>query len=156
PRLGGRLDLENIGAFGWSLGGSTVAQLCLRDPRCKAGVGIDWVYVETNVLTQPLPVPWLFFRSQDAPDPPDPSQEGEAAGGLDDRLEVYDEQVTNAYWVKLVSTTHPSFSEYDLLFSSASFEASFGAPLNGQLLPPARMTQIVRTYLLSFFNKFLQ
>ncbi len=42
PRLGGRLDLEKIGAFGWDLGGATAAQLCLRDPRCKAGAGHGW------------------------------------------------------------------------------------------------------------------
>ena len=69
PRLGGRLDLDKIGAFGWSLGGATAAQLCLRDPRCKAGAGIDGDFYETNLLTQPLSVPYLFFRSDDGPDP---------------------------------------------------------------------------------------
>jgi len=49
PRLGGRLDLDKIGAFGWSLGGTTAAQLCLRDPRCKAGAGMDGTYFETNL-----------------------------------------------------------------------------------------------------------
>ena len=28
--------------------------------------------------------------------------------------------------------------------------------MSGQFLPPARVSQIVRAYLLSFFNKFLQ
>ena len=69
PRLAGRLDLDEIGAFGWSGGGSTVAQLCLRDPRCKAGADMDGPYCETNVLTQPLSVPFLFFRSDFGPDP---------------------------------------------------------------------------------------
>jgi uncharacterized repeat protein (TIGR03803 family) len=154
PLLSGRLDLENVGAFGWSMGGSTVAQLCLRDPRCKAGAGIDWFYIETNVLTKPLNVPWLYFRSDDGPDP-DPNNPL-PDGRPDDRLEVFKVQVTNAYWAKLVSTIHPSFSDFDLIYDSASFASDFGVPLSGQLLPPARVTQIVRTYLLSFFNKFLQ
>jgi hypothetical protein len=34
--------------------------------------------------------------------------------------------------------------------------SKWGPPVSGQFLPPARVTQIVRAYLLSFFNKFLQ
>jgi uncharacterized repeat protein (TIGR03803 family) len=153
-RLGGRLNLDKIGAFGWSLGGATTAQLCLRDPRCKAGAGIDWLYMETNVLAQPLNVPWLYFRSEDAPDP-DPGN-FTPGGPPDDRLEVYNEQVTNAYWVKVVSTVHPSFSDFDLILDSTAFEAAgSGTPMSGQFLAPARLSQLVRAYLLSFFNKFL-
>ena len=155
PRLAGRLDLDEIGAFGWSGGGSTVAQLCLRDPRCKAGANMDGPYCETNVLTQPLNAPYLFFRSDFGPDP--------AAGYFilgsgrpDDRLEVYNKQVTNAYWVRLVSTAHDSFADCDLIANSASLELDRGTPMSRQFLPPARLTQIIRAYLLSFFNKFLQ
>jgi hypothetical protein len=64
--------------------------------------------------------------------------------------------VTNAYWVKLVSTDHGSFSDYGLIADSASLQAVFGTPVSGQFLPPARVTQIVRAYLLSFFNKYLR
>jgi uncharacterized repeat protein (TIGR03803 family) len=155
PRLGGWLDLENIGAFGWSMGGCTTAQLCLRDPRCKAGVGMDAPYLETNVLTQPLSVPWLFFRSDLDPDPA--AWYFALPGGVpDDRLQVYNEQVTNAYWVKVASTVHGSFGDWDLIFDSATLEADFSTPMSGQFLSPARACQIMRAYMLSFFNKFLK
>jgi uncharacterized repeat protein (TIGR03803 family) len=155
PRLGGRLDLDKIGVFGFSLGGSTAAQLCLRDPRCKAGAGMDGSFIETNALTQPLGIPYLFLRSGDGPDP-------DSGGGTlldgrpDDRWEFYNEQVTNAYWVKLVSTVHASFGDADLILDSASITAVEGTPMSGQFLRPARLSQIVRAYLLSFFNKFLR
>jgi uncharacterized repeat protein (TIGR03803 family) len=152
PRLGGRLDLDKIGAFGWSLGGATSAQLCLRDPRCKAGAGMDGDYFETNLRTQPLSVPWLFFRSGDGPDL-NPANWGD--GRPDDRLEVYNEQVTNAYWVKLSSTEHGNFCDYNLIYDAASMEFLYGTPMSGQILAPARACQIERAYLLSFFNKFL-
>ena len=64
--------------------------------------------------------------------------------------------VTNAYWVKLASTVHGNFGDYDLIVDSASLKAGWGTPMSGQFLPPARVSQIVRAYLLSFFNKFLQ
>jgi dienelactone hydrolase len=148
PRLAGRLDLDKIGAFGWSIGGATTAQLCLRDPRCKAGVGFDGLFYETNLLTQTLSVPYLFFDEDIAPlydGPP-----------YADLLPVFNHMVTNAYWVKLVSTVHGSFSDWDLVIDSSSLQAVWGTPVSGQFLPAARVTQIVRAYLLSFFNKFLR
>jgi dienelactone hydrolase len=148
PRLGGRLDLDKIGAFGWSLGGATAAQLCLRDPRCKAGVGFDGTFCETNLLTQTLGVPYLFFCEDDLPAYESPPN--------DDRLPVFNHMVTNAYWVKLVSTVHASFADPSLIVDSASLRAVWGTPTSGQFLPPARASQIIRAYLLSFFNKFLK
>jgi uncharacterized repeat protein (TIGR03803 family) len=151
-RLSGRLDLDKIGVFGWSLGGSTSAQLCLRDTRCKAGAGFDADFFETNLLTQPLNVPYLYFRSDFGPDPAPPY----GLGHFDDRLQVYNNLVTNAYWVRLVSTVHGNFGDYDLIADSASLQSFFGTPLSGQALPLGRASQIVRAYLLSFFNKFLR
>jgi dienelactone hydrolase len=148
PLLGGRLDLDKIGAFGWSIGGATSAQLCLRDPRCKAGVGFDGLFYETNMLTQTLSVPYLYFDEDVAPlydGPP-----------YADVLPVFNHMVTNAYWVKLVSTVHGSFTDWDLIVDSGTLQGFWGTPVSGQFLPAARVTQIVRTYLLSFFNKYLR
>jgi dienelactone hydrolase len=148
PRLAGRLDLDRIGAFGWSLGGATAAQLCLREPRCKAGVGFDGTFVEPNLLTQTLNVPYLFFCEDDTPQNESPPN--------DDRLPVFNHMATNAYWVKLTSTVHGSFADPGLLVDSASLQGVWGTPVSGHFLPPARVTQIVRAYLLSFFNKYLK
>jgi dienelactone hydrolase len=148
PRLAGRLDLDRIGAFGWSLGGSTAAQLCLREPRCKAGVGFDGSFFETNLLTQTLNVPYLFFCEDDTPQNESPPN--------DDRLPVFNHMATNAYWVKLISTVHASFGDAGLIDDSASLRTVWGTPVSGQFLPPARVSQIVRAYVLSFFNKYLK
>ena len=156
PRLSGRLDLDRIGAIGWSWGGGITEELCVYDPRCKAAVGFEPYpnITVTNLCTQPLNVPYLFFRGEFGPDP-DPSWTT-PDGGADDRLEVFDEQQTNSYYVKLVSTVHGSFADPDLIDDSTSFAAGWGVPMSGQFLPPARVSQIVRAYLLSFFNKFLK
>ena len=152
PRLSGRLDLDRIGAFGWSIGGATAAQLCLRDSRCKAGAGMDGSLFETNLLTQPLNVPYMLLRCGAGPDP-NPGN-GLPDGRPDDRWEFYNEQLTNAYWVKLASTVHGDFSDPGLIVDSTSL-GWWGTPMSGGFLPGSRVSQIVRAYLLSFFNKFL-
>jgi uncharacterized repeat protein (TIGR03803 family) len=154
PILGGRLDLEKMGAFGWSMGGGTVARLCLRDPRCKAGAALDaGIGLETNLLTQPLNVPYLFL----VPGGPNPDPGGIAGDGRpDDRLEFYNEQLTNAYCVKLDSTVHGNLADPGLIVDSAYLAAVWGTPMSGQFLPGARVSHILRAYLLSFFNKFLR
>jgi uncharacterized repeat protein (TIGR03803 family) len=58
--------------------------------------------------------------------------------------------------VKLVSTDHGNFSDPGLVDDSGSLQDAWGLPMSGQFLPPARVSQIVRAYLLSFFNKVLQ
>ncbi|HVM49460.1 MAG TPA: choice-of-anchor tandem repeat GloVer-containing protein [Candidatus Acidoferrum sp.] len=156
PRLGGRLDLDKIGAFGTGFGASAAAQLCLRDPRCKAGVAFDVVwFIETNVLTQALGIPFLFLDTDRGPNPDPVWQYPD--GRPDDRLDVFAEQVTNACWAKVASTIHGSLCDIPLIVDSASFAAGWGGvPMSGQFLPPARASQLVRGYLLSFFNKFLK
>jgi dienelactone hydrolase len=145
--LAGHLDLDKIGAFGWSLGGATAAQLCLRDPRCKAGVGMDGSFFETNLLTQTLSAPYLFLRADTGGDP-------QFSG--DDRWPVFNHLVTNAFWVKLRGTIHSSFSDAPLIFDSMTLNTVWGTPASGQNLDPARGSQIIRAYLLSFFNKYLR
>jgi len=154
PPLGGHLDLDEVGAFGWSLGGITAAELCVHDPRCKAGAGLDGWCIETNVLHQPLSVPFLFFRSDYGPDPT-PWYVSFAPNGLYfDCIEMYNEQTTNAYWVKLVSTVHGNFADYGLIDPVELDQ--WGTPLSGQFLPGSRVTQILRACLLSFFNNYLK
>jgi predicted dienelactone hydrolase len=142
PRLGGRLDLDKIGAFGWSLGGAITAQMCLRDPRCKAGAGFDSPFYETNLLTQTMGVPYLLFIAE--------------RSLSTDGVTVFNHMVTNAYWVKLRSTVHGNFGEFDLVVDSAALAAVWGTPPSGQFLPQGRASEIVRAYLLSFFNKYLR
>jgi uncharacterized repeat protein (TIGR03803 family) len=155
-RLGGRLDLDEIGVFGWSRGGGPSEVLCLRDPRCKAGVGWDPYSSDTDLLTRPLNVPYLFLRSGWGPDPDPGNIEFVIGDRAEFRREVYNQQVTNAYWVKLVSTTHTAFCDDALILDPASLVSASSTPMSGQVLPPARLSQILRAYLLSFFNKFLK
>jgi len=152
PRLAGCLDLDRIGAFGHSNGGIASMLLCRRDPRCKACASSDFVLLETNLMTQPQGCPWLYFRSDWGPDP----GRNYIGQWQDMGLQVFSQQQSNAYWVKLGSTIHWHFIDTGLIADSASLACSFGTPMSGQFLPGARVSQIGRAYLLSFFNKFLK
>jgi uncharacterized repeat protein (TIGR03803 family) len=150
PRMAGRLDLDRVGAFGYSCGGWTTAELCFRDSRCKAGAGMDGWFFENDVLTQPLGVPFLDFRSDMGPDP-DPGCEL----WRDGRMQFYRQQPANAYWVKLASANHVYFHNVALIWDSATIAADSGTPMSGQIQTGGRVSQVLRAYLLSFFNKHL-
>ena len=146
PLLRGRLDLEKIGAFGWSLGGATAAEFCRVDPRCRAGVNMDGSFVIPEVVQQGLARPFMILHG-DYPD---------SVEAMDDQKKVYERLVAQAYWVKLTNTVHTSFGEAALLFDSLSFQTRFGAPPPDRQTSGVRTSQISRAYLVSFFNKHLK
>jgi dienelactone hydrolase len=37
----GRLNIQQVGVFGWSIGGATALQFCHDDDRCKAAIDVD-------------------------------------------------------------------------------------------------------------------
>ncbi len=156
PRLGGRMDLDKVGAFGHSGGAMTIAQLGTQEPRCKALAGLDsGPLSQSNLLTQSLNVPLLEFRT-DRPDP-DPSIPWSLPDGrADNRLEFFSRQATNAYWLKLASTMHVGFGDLNLIEDPRWLSTFHGMPTTGQYLSPVRACQILRAHLLSFFDKYLK
>lgn len=60
----GRMDLDRLGVFGQSLGGTTSTITCFVDPRCKAGAAGDGP-VYGDVIEQGLDQPFMYFLSED-------------------------------------------------------------------------------------------
>lgn len=58
----GKLDLSRVGAFGMSFGGTTAGQVCVVEPRCKAGVNLDGTQYG-DAIDVPLRVPFMFMPS---------------------------------------------------------------------------------------------
>lgn len=54
------LDLERLGVFGMSYGGSVAAEFCKIDPRCKAGANLDGTQLGVH-WDRRLPVPFLML-----------------------------------------------------------------------------------------------
>ena len=153
PFFAGRFDLERIGAFGFSFGGAMAAELCRVDSRCKATAGLDGIFWKPDLLLMPLNKPFLFFRSDDGPDP-DPTF---IENGVlyDDRKKIYETMTTNAYWIRVTNTVHQSFGERALIWDPASFQSEWVVPARFRATPGVRVSEIVRAYLRSFFGKHL-
>ncbi len=147
PLWAGRMDLDRVGAFGFSLGGSTAAELCRTDPRIRAGAGMDGAFFVPEILENPLAKPFLFLRA----DQPDIVL---SDGRPDDRLPVIEKMTRDGYFIQLSGTVHWSFADYPLLTAEEDFQSKVGKPRNPSLTP-TRINELSSQYLVSFFRKYL-
>jgi predicted dienelactone hydrolase len=68
----GKLDLQDVGIVGHSLGGATAAQFCHDDARCRAGIDIDGIpfgSVVQESLHQPFFLILSDHRKESGPEP---------------------------------------------------------------------------------------
>ncbi|WP_221455455.1 alpha/beta hydrolase family protein [Saccharothrix tamanrassetensis] len=132
-RRGTLIDPARIAMAGMSLGGASVGETMLTDPRVRAGANLD------GTMFKPLPEsglsrPFLFF-TQDA----------------DDATLNRDWQRLTGWkrWFKVTGAVHPSFADYDLLTQQMGLD--FGSELAG-----TRSVEIVRAYVAAFFDRHLR
>lgn len=134
----GRLDLDRIGLFGHSMGGSTAGEVCSLDARCKAGVNLDGLQMG-GLLDHPteLKQPFMIMYSNDLV-------------GIDDFL--YSQVENQVYRVFIKGTKHFSYSDYSIDWPGSPVGAILGkvGPIDGQ-----RMETILNSYLVAFFDKHL-
>jgi predicted dienelactone hydrolase len=72
----GRLDMQRVGVFGYSLGGATALQFCHDDPRCKAGIDVDGAPIG-SVIGEGVTQPFMFLM-EDMSEPDEEGREIEA------------------------------------------------------------------------------
>ena len=112
-RFKGKLNMQEIGIAGHSLGGATAAQFCHDDDRCKAGIDIDGMPFG-NVIQEGLHQPFFFIMS-------DHSKESgaEARRVKSDIESIYSATPEGERWqVTIVGANHFSFSDQMLTKSS--------------------------------------
>lgn len=131
--LGGRLDLSRMGVFGMSFGGTTAGQVCVVEPRCRAGVNLDGTQYG-DPIDVPLRVPFMFMTS--------------FIDGLNDP--VYDVATGPAYSVNARGSTHFNYTDFSLL-SPLFKRMGFLGPIDG-----LRMERILNHYLVAFFDTHLK
>ena len=148
PILAGRLDLERIGAAGYSLGGIVAGQLCVERPEIVACLNVDCL--ASGDMIDKMPSQPLMFM------------ESEVFRGANAVL--FDQAKGPAYRVTLADTTHQNFGDMTLQFPFLGWisipqwmGATVGTtgPLIGDL-EPRRATLLENTYIHGFFRRYLQ
>jgi predicted dienelactone hydrolase len=130
-RLAGRLDLNQLGAFGHSMGGVTAADFCTRDRRCRAALNLDGIPQYGAMIDTPFGRPFLMVYSA-------------RVGRLGASDIIYRRAAKPYYRVDVADTLHNDFSDMVM----------WGGPLAGRPIfgkRPARQSvavtrQIVREY----------
>jgi predicted dienelactone hydrolase len=152
--LTGRLDLENAGTFGISLGGMNAAEACLKDSRLKACLIMD-VNMPADVVKSGLQQPSMFITR----DADTMRLERQSTGGwsekdialtLTNMKAVYEGLPGDGYYLQIPNIFHVNFTDLPY-WSPIMSQLGLTGPINGQ-----RGFDIVNAYSLAFFDKELK
>lgn len=145
----GRLDLERVGAFGWSFGGALAVQLTADDPRVKAAVDHDGqLFGDVRERGTTRPVLQLHHGVDDALGYPE--QDRPAVRELMAMVAGWDSvararSTADWYAVTIAGTDHGDFSDLSLFY-----------PRGKDRIEPRRAHEIINTYTLAFFDRYLR
>jgi predicted dienelactone hydrolase len=143
PSLAGHLDLERIGAFGFSLGGSTAANLAENHPRLKASIDIDGTLWDDALIAAGPSKPFMLLCSDFGYFMEDPS------------VLFLTRAKAPGYYVALAGTLHQSYSDSGLLLDLLAFNQLHGSESQRASVEGVQVQAIARSVVLSFFKRHL-
>jgi predicted dienelactone hydrolase len=150
----GRIDLARVGIFGHSFGGAVAAEICLTEPRVKAGVNLDGL-IYGEAMTNGFAKPFMYL-SDDRPIPSQ-AQIDNSTGAARRELTFLVENVkcikrglagNEGYWAIIRGASHVNFCD-------SPYYSSLKRVSGSGLISPDRAMGIINAYLLSFFRKYL-
>jgi hypothetical protein len=153
-RFLGRLDMQRVGVFGHSLGGSTALQFCHDDSRCKAGIDLDGAPLG-SVIAEGVTQPFMFLLSDhrgESADVDTPEAIRQAGANI---RSIYDRMPRERrWWVMLRGANHYMFSDGAVLKSPLVTRAllTFGI----MRLDGRRQLALTAHYISTFFDVYLK
>lgn len=138
------LDLQKIGALGFSLGGALSLQVARDDPRVKAAVNLDgWLYTDVTETGLSKPVLMIHNSAPNDLEPPDRRELRLFAESQDWKL--LRQVQADWYDVTITGTVHRYFSD----------RMRFDRQESGYL-PVRYVHHITNGYVREFFDKYLK
>jgi predicted ester cyclase len=133
-----RLDLDRLGVFGASLGGSAATSTCYADARCKAGVNLDGPVYDAAVVENGVDQPFLYTLSDTR---------------IFSNPEFFAAGDAPFYAAAFAGFEHLDFGDFPLWTNPA--EQLRAAHWLGSVAPD-RAVEMTRAYVLAFFDKYLK
>jgi len=134
-RFAGKLDLDRVGIFGMSFGGSNAGEVCRADRRCKAGINIDGQQFGP-LIDDSLTVPFMIIASETA---------------LPVHVAILDRMRGPGYLLELKGTQHVGLTDMPylapLVFSRLGLTGT---------MPVERSEQVMSDYIGAFFDTYLR
>jgi predicted dienelactone hydrolase len=147
--LTGRLDVENAGMFGVSLGGAVTAEACHQDARLRACMPVD-VFVPADVLAAGLRQPVMYITRDTATMQREGWSQSDVVETQTTVREAFNRFPGPGYLVLVPGMFHTDFSDFPLvspLLQQAGMSGTVGAQ---------RAIAVVNAYSLAFFDAHLK
>jgi hypothetical protein len=153
PFLAGIFDFDKIGAFGHSFGGASAVRLGQLDQRIGAVAVLDSdIFYVIPEDSKPLFQPVLFMTAANI----DASTQELASIGKSDSLtSAYFRKHSPYYFIKIAGTAHQSFQTDALFLAPFITIGGQSVTLHAGDTTPARISQVISTYVMAFFDQHL-
>ncbi len=128
------INFDKIGIMGMSMGGATAGEICKIDERFDAGINMDGLQYGTRGKDS-LHLPFLMFYSDDGL-------------GLNDAM--YLSSTNDYYECHIPGTRHTDFTDLGTVWPILGVYGQLGE------LPSNKVTRIVNTVVLDFWDRYLK
>jgi uncharacterized protein len=142
--LTGHMDMDNVGAFGHSIGGAAALGLIQEDDRVKAGIDVDGSVGFPVMTMELLEAPVMFHLA------------GSHTMRDDGSIRTFWDRVDGAkYAVSVADAGHSSYTDWPALVATVPSIGTVGEEYQGTI-DAVEMLTLVRAYNSAFFDVYLK
>jgi len=154
PILAGVMNLEKVGVFGHSYGGASATRLAQLDDRVGAVAVLDSdIFLVIQKDSKPLTQSVLFMTTANIDVD---TQELEQINLRNALSNAYLSQSSSYYYLTIAGTTHQSIQSDAMFLAPYISIGGQGVILNASNTTPARITYVISTYIVAFFDQHIK